>query len=135
MLVLNVLFTVSETTVPSWWHDPCGAPIGGGASRLCLCISCNTGFVSIRASEYSLRWDTAIARSCGVQDGQGCYSAAEEQKPPASGRNVLVVTGSEAEEVAEFVVSAVEPDRRSGALEAAYRPCRSRRSCSSPLLR
>src|SRR6201996_2639180 len=43
-------------------------------------------------------------------------------KSAAGGWNVLGVTGSEAEVVAQLVIPATEPRGRSGALEAAHRP-------------
>src|SRR3954453_8590868 len=70
----------------------------------------NRGSVRARASRYNL-----CSRTCGdvplrgFQDGQHRHGAAEKLESAASGGNVLMVAGAEAEKVAQFIVSATEP--------------------------
>jgi hypothetical protein len=64
----------------------------------------------------------AIVRSRGFQDDQYGHGAAEELQSAAVGGDVLVVTGSRTEVVAQLVVSSTEPGGRSGAFETAHGP-------------
>src|SRR5215211_7133340 len=72
-----------------------------------------SGSVRARASQYRLNWNEADPGSCSLQDGQHRHGAAEELESAAIGGNVLVVAGTRAEEVAQFIVSATDPSRRS----------------------
>src|SRR3954465_7999906 len=59
-------------------------------------------------------------RACGLQNGQHGRGPPEVEQSAAVGGNVLMVAGARAEKVAEFIVSATEPGRRSWALEAPH---------------
>ena len=67
------------------------------------------GSVRARASQYRLSWDEANPGSCGLQNGQHGRGPPEVEQPAPVGGNVLVGAGAEAEEVAQFIVSATEP--------------------------
>jgi hypothetical protein len=81
------------------------------------------GSVRDRASKYNLFFRIDIGgRSCGFQDGQDSYRAAEELESAAVGGNRLVLAGEGAEKVAKLIITPAEPGGRSGALEAPHRP-------------
>ena len=69
-----------------------------------------------------LRWSARreLFRSCDLHDADRDASVMEEVTAPVGCRNVLVVTGSAAEEVAEFIVLSAEPVGRAMLLEAAH---------------
>src|SRR3954453_19921752 len=81
-----------------------------------------TGSVRARANKYRLCWDEANPGSCGLQDGQHGHTPPEVEQSASVGGNVLVVAGAEAEEVAQFIVSATEPGGRSRAFKAPHGP-------------
>src|SRR3954454_578567 len=85
-------------------------------------ITSLAGSVSVRASKYRPCRVEADARSSGFQEAQHGHGPPEKEQSAAIGGNVLVRTGTEAEEVPEFVVTSAEPGGRSRALEAAHRP-------------
>jgi hypothetical protein len=70
------------------------------------------GSVRARASKYNLcsRTDDGVL-SRSFQDGQHRHGAAEELESAAIGGHVLVMAGTEAEEVTEFIKSPAEPGR------------------------
>jgi hypothetical protein len=73
-------------------------------------LGCHSGSVSTRASKDSLCPRTCSDASlCGFQDGQHHHTLPEVKQSASVGGHVLVVTGSEAEEVAQFIVSPAEP--------------------------
>src|SRR3954471_1348576 len=80
------------------------------------------GSVGTRARKYRLNWNEADPGSCGLQDGQHGRGPPEVEQSAAIGGYVLMVAGAEAEEVAQFIVSAAEPGGRSGALQAPHGP-------------
>src|SRR4051794_9647439 len=95
---------------------PSNSPSSSRAISSCL----RTGSVRTRARRYRLSWDEANPGSCGLQNGQHGRGPPEVEQSAAVGGNVLMVAGARAEKVAEFIVSATEPGRRSWALEAPH---------------
>ena len=67
------------------------------------------GSVRTRASQCRLKWDEAHPGSCGLQDDQHGHTPPEVEQSAAIGGNMLMGAGAEAEEVAQFIVSATEP--------------------------
>ena len=61
-----------------------------------------------------------VPGSGGLQDAERRHRSLGKKQAAAGGRNVLVVVGTKAEEVTEFIVAATEPSGRSGALEASH---------------
>jgi hypothetical protein len=56
----------------------------------------------------------------GLKHCEGAAGTTEVKQATAAGRDVLIVVGSGAEEVAEFVVASTEALRRGEALEPAH---------------
>ena len=59
-------------------------------------------------------------RLCRLEDGERGGGATEVKQATTAGRDMLVLAGPEAEEVAEFVVAAAEALRRGEAPEPAH---------------
>ena len=59
----------------------------------------------------------------GLEHCEGAAGTTEVDQAAAVSRNMLVVAGAEAEEVAELVIAATEPLRRSEALEPPHTSC------------
>ncbi len=93
---------------PRSTHKKSPAKLFGEA---CSRPASGSGSVRTRASKYRLCWDEANPGSCGLQDGQHGRSPPEVEQSASVGGNVLVMAGAEAEEVAQFIVSATEPGR------------------------
>jgi hypothetical protein len=73
------------------------------------CVTRTEGCVRVRVSRCRLCSCGDGGWSGGFQDGQHGHAPAEEEQSAAISWDMLVVVGSEAQEVAEFVVTSAEP--------------------------
>ena len=70
----------------------------------------DNGSVRAPASQDRLSWgDAANPGARGLQESQHRHDPPEEEESASVGGNMLVVAGAEAEDVAQFIVSAAEP--------------------------